>query len=335
MGEVRILAALDGGDVEVALAIALTRIDDRAVVAKGDIALGCGGIGDALGGGVVRRGDEDLTADHECDLLAVRGDGGGGDAGAECDLLLGLLDVIAEDAHLHALRLTAGTEGVDLAVIPVAEGAVGSRGEEADRVVGVGGKLLDILTIDGGGEDVEAALRATLTEEVERLAVSREDRVTILTLPGDDGGVLLTLEVIPDDISSDGGGVVLAPLILHPLIVLIDQSGSVGEEYTVSKRRRHHHLRTTALGGDAVELVVSSGEDGTGRRILDMGCVEDVLAVETPGDGLLTGTVSGDTLRLTATGVHDVDVLSAVGAGADEGDLRAVRTPHRSVVIPL
>ena len=72
---------------------------------------------------------------------------------------------------------------------------------------------------------------------------------------------------------------VLAPLILHPLIVLIDQSGSIGEEYTVSKRRRHYHLRTTALGGDAVELVVPPGEDGTGRRILDMSCVEDILAV--------------------------------------------------------
>ena len=126
VGEVRVLAALDRGDVEVALAIALARIDDRAVVAKGDTALGCRGIGDALRRGVVRRGDEDLTADHEGDLLAVRGDGGGGDTGAERDLPLRLLDVVAEDAHLHALRLTACSHRVDLTIVPIAEGAVSS-----------------------------------------------------------------------------------------------------------------------------------------------------------------------------------------------------------------
>ena len=42
-----------------------------------------------------------------------------------------------------------------------------------------------------------------------------------------------------------------------------------------------------------------------------------------------------DTLRLTATGIHHIDVLSAVGAGADESELGAVGAPHGSVVIPL
>ena len=53
VGEVRVVTPLDRGDVEVTLAIALARIDDRAVVAKGDTTLGGGGIGDALRGGVV------------------------------------------------------------------------------------------------------------------------------------------------------------------------------------------------------------------------------------------------------------------------------------------
>ena len=45
--------------------------------------------------------------------------------------------------------------------------------------------------------------------------------------------------------------------------------------------------------------------------------------------------MSGDTLRLTTTSIHDIDVLSTVGAGADESDLGAIGAPHGSVVIPL
>ena len=155
----------------------------------------------------------------------------------------------------------------------------------------MGGETSDGLHLLGlvHGEciDVERAVVA-FAEEVHGLTVGRQHRVAVLPCPTGQVGMPAGLRVVLPDVTGHGRGVVLAPLVFHPFLVLVQEEAAGGCIADHLRRCAQHLLDASSPGRHPVEFRQAGGrEERALGRVLQIGREEHVLSVRCEGRGSL------------------------------------------------
>ncbi len=259
---------------------------------------------------------------HERHFLGVGREGNlGGSPGAHLSYEARLV-VVGGDGDVDLLWLCALPDGVDLAVVAVAEQSALGGGEEADGILLLVGHLRVLARGEAAAVDVEGAV--LLAQVVEALLVGSPHGRAVLAFEGGEFGVLAAVE--HPDVAGDGRGVVLAPFVLVALAVVVEYL-SLGVDADVLHGQCGVELGPSALHAHLVHLrELAAGEEVALCRGHDVGGEEHMVVV-LEGDGCLRAAVGGESGGGAAVGWNDVHVHAAL-AGGGEGDLGAVGTPH-------
>ncbi len=181
--------------------------------------------------------------------------------------------------------------------------------------------------------DVRHACVAAFAQEVHRLSVGREDGVAVLAGTVGQVGVPPCLGIIEPDVAAHRRDLVLAPLVFHSLLVLIEELAPVAAEADHLCRCGKHLCGASAADRHPIQLRQScTGEGGTLGGVLYRCREQHILAVGRERPRRLGCRVSGEALGGASCRRHHEDVEVAV-AVAGEGNLLAVGRPHRIALI--
>ena len=145
--------------------------------------------------------------------------------------------------------------------------------------------------------------------------------------------MLTRLHVIAPDVARHRRSVMLAPLILHALLVLIDHGIAVARETNHLGRAGQHHCRFATCSRHAVKLCEAcAGEHGAFCRVLDGSREIHELAIGTVGPWRLCRRVIGELLGCATLCRHHVEVEIAL-AVAGKCYLLAIGAPYGVALI--
>ena len=307
IGELFLVLVLDGCLVDLPHAVALTVVDNAAAIGREvDGALLLGGVGDLLGGLVVHCGDIDVAVHHKRHFLAA---GRHADGGSPVGLDLAdefLVVTVGGNGDVDALRLAALTQGIDFAVVAVAQRAVASHTEETHGVVLVVGELHG-LPADGVFVDIEGAV--LLAQVVITVAVGSPAGRAVLAVEGGEFGELAV--ALEPDVACDGAGVVLAERVLIALDVMVEDV-ALAVDAQVLHRQRREQVGPAAAGAHLIDLREGAAgkQDGLCRGHVGR-LKQDRLPVE-EAQRRLIAAVGGQALGRAAVLVHDIHVQAAL-----------------------
>ena len=217
VGEQFLVFVLDGGLVNLPHAVALAVIDDAASVGREiDAALLHGSVGNLFGGLVVHRGHIHVAMHDKGDFFAARRH-----ADSRSTVALDLTDqfllaTVGCDVDIDTLGLAALAQGVDFAVVAIAECAVAGHCEESHGIILVMGELLGLST-RRTFINVERAV--LLAQVVIGAAVRCPAGGAVLAVEGSQFGEFVSL--LEPDVTCDGRGVMLAEGVLISLDVVV------------------------------------------------------------------------------------------------------------------
>ena len=328
VSKVGVVLALDSGQNEFPVAVALGGISQRAVIsAPRHPILGLGSAGDTLGGIVFNRGYKHLTTNHKGHHLAVGRDSSVGSATGKRQAL-NLIAVVVPQADAHLAGLSTLAHGVEFTVLGEAQGAIVGNREEAhgiDREVGL--CLEPARTVQRHRVHVHRAAVA-LTQEVDGLAIGAEHGIAVLTADVGQVGMLLGLGIIAPDVACDRRRVVLAVLVLATLAVLIDEVVAALVPADVLCRCAQLAGNAAAIHGHLIDLgQAATGEQHAAGGVLYRRAEVDVLAIGAERPGRLGSAVARELLGLAAIGRHHIHVVISL-AVAGKSQHRTVGRPH-------
>lgn len=313
-------------------AVAFGRVNQRtAVGAETQVALLLGRVGDAAGGFILHRGDVDVAMHDEGHLLAAGRHGNVSCPAAQQLVHHVALQAVGHDGDGHLPRAFALAQGVELAVVGVAHQAVGRHAERAHGVGGVVRQLAFRRAVGRRLPHVEAA--ALLAQVVEGAAVGRPHGFAVFAVKAGDLLIgALSVEGAQPDVFRDGRAVVLAPRVLIPLLILIEQAAAVtaDREFLHGQRREEHGA--SALDVHRIDL----REEGRGElAVLHVGADgggEEHRRAVLEGLGILVARVGGEASGFPSLTADEVDAEAAFAVGG-KGNAAAVGRPHGACVV--
>ena len=181
--------------------------------------------------------------------------------------------------------------------------------------------------IDGELIDIHRSAIA-LAQDIDCASVGTDHRASVLAGMVGEVGVLACGGVILPDFARHTAGVVLAPGVLHALLVLIDHEASLAVPFELLGRCAQHLCRASAGDRHFIDLgKPRAGKEHTAGRILDCGRKIDIFTVGAESPRQLAGRVGGQTRGCTTCRGHDIDIKVALSV-AGEGQITSVSTPH-------
>ena len=332
--EVEVLLALDGGLIEVPIAIPFGGVHQAAAVfGERGVALGLRGMRHLLGGVIVIGAcDEDLAARAEGDQLAVLAQVEVADA---FEVLLHQLfkRLVVDDLHRHLLRLLSDLLGVDLPHITIAQGAVVGHAQESHRVSLEGGHLLHLLKVLGRGLIYVEIAVVALAEEDHLVVPWEETRIAVLSHIGGHQGMGLLLGVVVHDVTGNGGDMMFAPDVLAAFPIIIEERLPVLVERHARHGHGNHLFGTSTFDAHLIEFRdPSDGELDVLGLFLDLGREIDLLPIGREGQRRLRGGVGRDATGHAAFHRHGIHIEVSIAVGG-EGDGLAVGRPDRTGLV--
>ena len=327
IGEEFLVFVLDGGLIDLPHAATFTVIDNAAAVGRevdGTLLLGC--VGNLLGGVEFHRSDIHVAMHHKGYLLAA-GRYADGCRSAALDITDRVfLTAVGCNGNVDTLGLTAFTQGIDLAIIAVAQRPVPGYREKSHGIVLVTGELL-WLTADAALVDIERAV--LLTQVVIGLAVGGPTRCAVLAV---ERGKLGEFPVLfQPDVTGNGTGVMLAEGVFIPFDVMIEDI-TVTVDAEVLHRQFREQTRTSAVGTYLIDLWkrAAGKQDGLCRWHIGRLKQHGPVIQETQW-GLVTA-VGSQPLGRAAILADEIHVQASL-ACRGKGNALPVRAPHGIGVI--
>ena len=162
-----------------------------------------------------------------------------------------------------------------------------------------------------------------LTQEEHFLAIGRQYRVTVFSRPFGQVGMLARGHVVHPDISCDRRSVVLAPFILKPFPVLIQELVARRIEANHFGRRTQNLFRLSPFCRYLIQF-----RHGRSRKQRTAGREHNVLSVWCESGRNFRSRVSGQSASRTSVGRHHKHIrIPKTVAG--KGNLLAIGRPHR------
>ena len=308
VGELLLVLVHDARLVDLPKSATLRGVDKAAAVGREvDIALLLRRVGDSLCRGVVCRRDVDVAVHHEGYFLArwrhreLRG-------AASQHLSPQLVGaVVGNHREVESHGLAALLEGVDGAVVGVAQRAVGGAREEPDGIALVVGELRLGRLAYAALVDVEGAV--FLAKIIIRVVVAAPYRRAVLA--GEIGQLGVVATLVEPDVAADGRLVVFAERVLVAFVVVVEQ-GVVVAHADVFHRYVGEEAHASAFVAHLIDLREVGEHDARGLRH-DRGFQHDG-AVVSPSHGVLVATVGRNPSRRATVPAHHVDVHAALAA---------------------
>ena len=332
VGEELLFLVGEARQIDTPHTVAFGRINQRtAVGAETQVALLLGRVGDAAGGFILHRGDVDVAMHNESHLLAAGRHGNVCRTAAQQLIHHVALQAVGHDGYGHLLRFSTFAQGVELAVVGVAQQAVVGHAERAHRMGSVARQLAFFRTVGRRFPHVETA--ALLAQVVEGTAVGRPHGFAVFA--GKAGYLLigaLPVEGAQPDVFRNGRLVMLSPGILISLLVLIEQAAAVTAERKFLHGQRREEHGASALGVHRIDLREEGRGELTVLHVGTDGGSKEYCLIVLEGLGIFVARVGGEASGRSSLTSHQIDVEAAFAVGG-KGDVATVRRPHGTRVV--
>ena len=275
IGEILVFLAGQRGPVNAPATVPFRSIIKRpAVFRETDPALLLRRIGDTAGGGIIDRGDENVSPDDDRHLLSV----------GRHRQSRGIFEVQTFDFFFFLITEKVDCQflsaDIQITVVGIGQCPVGRYGKKADRILLIKSDLGLPLRVGKAAPEHVGGFSVLFAQEIKSIPVGRENRIPVLA---DEGGEFLETAFrshlsghgrpIKPDVTGDGRGMVLSERVFIAFVILV----------------QHIALRVDA------ESAHREGGDQLGCLSLQIGPVELLRAGETVKTGALDiGVIPGE-----------------------------------------